>query len=300
MSWFSLRGKQEWVEVPLCTYQEAYSAFGGSVATHPDFIQSLSHVTGIDTTYLAYYQGETLKGAIAVWGRYLAGNKKVFSKMSCRQDVDLGNAEIILPLARNSTIQLDYKGDYISEINSSHISGLKLMSPNGLGMLKSYSQGEFSKKFKYNQRREKRLLEETGATFKSIQSFTNQEIVEMYRKLFSLRFGKSPKGIDRLEDFLVGVGSYLFGYVLLLEGDPIAIQIVYLVETVDHISAEYINGGVNPKYSDSSPGSVLTFINTQAAEEFALAKNKPLRYSFGKAEDSYKSRWCHTVPVFRC
>ncbi|EPI5223479.1 antimicrobial resistance protein Mig-14, partial [Pseudomonas aeruginosa] len=48
-----------------------------------------------------------------------------------------------------------------------------------------------------------------------------------------------------------------------------------------------------------SPGSVLSYLNTQAAWEDARALGKPLRYSFGRADREYKDRWCHPSPVFQ-
>ena len=49
----------------------------------------------------------------------------------------------------------------------------------------------------------------------------------------------------------------------------------------------------------ASLGSVLSYLNTQAAWEDARALGKPLRYSFGRADREYKDRWCHSSPVFQ-
>jgi hypothetical protein len=43
----------------------------------------------------------------------------------------------------------------------------------------------------------------------------------------------------------------------------------------------------------------LSFLNTQAAWDDAQARNKPLRFSFGRADREYKDRWCNPVPVFQ-
>jgi len=50
---------------------------------------------------------------------------------------------------------------------------------------------------------------------------------------------------------------------------------------------------------DFSPGSVLSFVNTQTAWAEARALGKPLRYSFGRADREYKDRWCNRVPVYQ-
>jgi len=87
--------------------------------------------------------------------------------------------------------------------------------------------------------------------------------------------------------------------VLFLEDKPIAIQLVYRVEAPEWVSVEYVNGGVDPETRAFSPGSVLSFLNTQSAWEAARALNKPLRFSFGRADREYKDRWCNPVPVFQ-
>ena len=93
--------------------------------------------------------------------------------------------------------------------------------------------------------------------------------------------------------------SLLIGSVVFLNDAPIAIQLVYRVDAPDWISVEYVNGGVDPETREFSPGSVLSFLNTQAAWEDARARNKPLRFSFGRSDREYKDRWCNPVPVFQ-
>ena len=89
------------------------------------------------------------------------------------------------------------------------------------------------------------------------------------------------------------------GSLIYLGEQPLAIQILYRVESPGWISVEYINGGVDPQSRDYSPGSVLSFVNTQNAWAEARALGKPLRYSFGRADREYKDRWCNRAPVYQ-
>ena len=91
----------------------------------------------------------------------------------------------------------------------------------------------------------------------------------------------------------------LIGSVVFLNDAPIAIQLVYRAESPQWISVEYVNGGVDPETRDFSPGSVLSFLNTQSAWEDARHLGKALRFSFGRADREYKDRWCNPVPVFQ-
>ncbi|MNN74323.1 Mig-14 [compost metagenome] len=89
------------------------------------------------------------------------------------------------------------------------------------------------------------------------------------------------------------------GSLVYLDNAPVAIQILYRIEAPQWVSLEYINGGVDPQQREFSPGSVLSFVNTQAAWAEARVLGKPLRYSFGRADREYKDRWCHRVPVYQ-
>jgi hypothetical protein len=86
--------------------------------------------------------------------------------------------------------------------------------------------------------------------------------------------------------------EWMTGDVLFLHDAPVAIQVLYRVESPQWISMEYVNGGFDPGYQHFSPGSLLTFANTHAATEAASAAGKALRYSFGRLETGYKTLWC--------
>jgi len=216
-----------------------------------------------------------------------AGKKALF---------DLGNAEIILPAAADAGAPLRHAARYLSQLNQGRFDGLKAQQEQ-LAMARAPE--ELSKKFRYNQRRELRLLEEAGGVVRPISDFTAPQIAAMYCDLFARRWGFPATGAERMGDVLARLQSLLIGSVLLLDDKAIAIQLVYRVEAPEWVSVEYINGGVDPETKAFSPGSVLSFLNTQAAWEDARARNKPLRFSFGRADREYKDRWCNPVPVFQ-
>ena len=143
------------------------------------------------------------------------------------------------------------------------------------------------------------LFEERGGMAQPIQSCSPEELASTYRRLFELRWGFATPAGTALEQVFSLLHPYMTGSLLRMDGLPIAIQILYRVEAPEWISVEYINGGVDPAFQNLSPGSVLTFINTQAALQDASQRHKPLRYSFGRADRDYKMRWCRAVPVFR-
>ncbi|EJL00605.1 antimicrobial resistance protein Mig-14 [Pseudomonas chlororaphis] len=284
-----------WSVVDASTYAAAWQRFGGSVATHPLVVERLANLAGIPVRYLAWEHAGELRAAIPTWGRDLALSKDVLKRRGKKGLFDLGNAELILPAAPETQAPLRHRGRYLSALNQGRFSTLK---PQAEQLAMARTPEELSKKFRYNQRRELRLLEEAGGVVRPVSEFSSQELAAIYCDLFQRRWGFPATGAERMADVIELLRELLIGSVIFLNNAPIAIQLVYRVEAPEWISVEYINGGVDPETREFSPGSVLSFLNTQSAWEQARAIDKPLRFSFGRADREYKDRWCNPVPVF--
>ncbi len=284
-----------WTSIDAAAYAKAWNTFGGSVATHPLVVERLAELAGILVRYLGWEQNGELKAAIPTWGRYLALSKEVLKQQGKKGLFDLGNAELILPAAPDTQAPLRHKARYLSELNQGRFAGLKVQAES-LAMAREPE--DLSKKFRYNQRRELRLLEEAGGVVRPISEFSSSELAAMYCDLFLRRWEFPATGAEHMAQVIEALRELLIGSVIFLNDAPIAIQLVYRVQAPEWVSVEYINGGVDPQTRAFSPGSVLSFLNTQRAWEDARELGKPLRFSFGRADREYKDRWCNPVPVF--
>lgn len=285
-----------WSVIDAAAYAEAWARCGGSVVTHPQIIERLADLAGIPVRYLGWQKDGELQAAIPAWGRYLALSKEALKRQGKRRLFDLGNAEVILPVAEQARIVLRHQARYLSELHQDTIVSLK-PQPEALTLAREPEQ--YSKKFRYNQRREQRLLEEAGGMIRPMNELTAAEQAVIYADLFERRWGFEAPGKAHLAEVFSRLREFMRGSLIYLQDEPVAVQILYRVEAPRWISLEYVNGGVDPQQRDFSPGSVLSYINTQAAWTEARALNKPLRYSFGRADREYKDRWCNRVPVYR-
>lgn len=285
-----------WEPIDAATYARAWHEFGGSVATHPEVVERLAGLAGIPVRYLGWNQGGRLVAALPTWGRHLALSKDVLKQQGKRGLFDLGNAEIILPIAEQASVALRHQARYVSALNLGGITGLR-EQPEGLALAREPE--DYSKKFRYNQRREQRLLEEAGGVIRPMLELEAAEQATIYADLFHRRWGFDATGKAHLAEVFGLMREFMTGSLIYLEDRPVAIQVLYRVEAPRWVSLEYINGGVDPQERAFSPGSVLSFVNTQAAWAEARALDKPLRYSFGRADREYKDRWCHRVPVYQ-
>lgn len=285
-----------WTQIDAQVYERTWQRYGGSVATHPQVVERLAVFADIPVRYLAWEQSGEVKAAIATWGGSLALSKDVLKRQGKKGLFDLGNAELILPIAADAQVPLRHRGRYLSALNEGRVSTFK---PQAESLAMARTPEELSKKFRYNQRRELRLLEEAGGVVRPVSDFSSAEVAAMYCDLFQRRWGFPATGAKRMADVVELLRELLTGSVIFLNDAAIAIQLIYRVEAPEWISVEYVNGGVDPQTRDFSPGSVLSFLNTQSAWEQARALGKPLRFSFGRADREYKDRWCNPVPVFQ-
>ena len=294
LSHLRLWREQGWTPIDAATYAELWQRFGGSVATHPQVVERLAGLAGIPVRYLGWQAQGELRAALPTWGRHLALSKDVLKRQGKRGLFDLGNAEIILPMAPQARVALRHRARYVSDLHAEHISSLREQA-EGLALAREPEQ--YSKKFRYNQRREQRLLEEAGGVIRPMLELSAAEQAAIYADLFQRRWGFEATGKAHLAEVFALLREFMTGSLIYLNDEPVAIQVLYRVEAPQWVSLEYINGGVDPQTRDFSPGSVLSFVNTQTAWAEARALGKPLRYSFGRADREYKDRWCNRVPV---
>lgn len=288
--------EQGWAPIDAAAYAAAWQRFGGSVVTQPQVVERLAALAGIPVRYLGWQEQGELKAALPTWGRHLALSKDVLKQQGKRALFDLGNAEVILPLAADARVRLRHKARYVSDLNAGRIATLREQA-EGLALAREPEQ--YSKKFRYNQRREQRLLEEAGGVIRPMQELSAGEQAAIYADLFQRRWGFEAPGKAQLAEVFTLLREFMTGALIYLNDQPVAIQVLYRVEAPQWVSLEYINGGVDPQNREFSPGSVLSFVNTQNAWSEARAIGKPLRYSFGRADREYKDRWCNRVPVYQ-
>ncbi len=285
-----------WSQIDHQSYAEAWHRHGGSVATHPDFVERLSTLASMPVRYLGWIQDGELQAAVPCWGRHLALSKDVLKSAGKRRLFDLGNAEVILPIAEDACVTVRQQVSYVSELNRGRIANLR-EQPEQLAMARPPEN--YKSRYRYNLRRDLRLLQEAGGHLRPIGELAPAERAAIYAELFERRWKFEVPGKPRLAEVFELMNEFMAGQVVFLEERPIAIQILYRVESPKWVSYEYINGGFDPDCDKLAPGSVLTFVNTQDAWAEARAKDKQLRYSFGRADREYKDLWCHRVPVYQ-
>ncbi len=293
---FNFWYQRGWHLIDETEYQKAYENWGGSLITHPVFIRKLSNHLSISLQYFGFYQNQRLVAAIPAWGRFIAGQKNALKKYNCYHKVDIGNMEVILPISPEAkNIPMYFSCQFISLLSHAHIRTASNQSET-LSLLKN--KNEFSRKFIYNRKRELRLLQNDGISIAIVSQFTPKQIAFFYIQLFKKRWNKNPRALTYIEEQLIAMREFMAGYLLIKNNQAIAIQILFFSKSVNYLSVEFINAGIDPAFSHFSPGSTLTYLNTEWAAQHAKENNLELRYSFGKTDEEYKTIWCKPTPVY--
>ncbi len=293
-----------WRTVSPQDYRRCYESFGGSVVTHPDVLEFLHarlplvpHYLGIDGDH-----GE-LAGAACRWGDRLAGDERSLRDI-VRPDYDLGAPEIVLPCsarARPWTRLLMLKTSHLSALSSHLFSNLRPVgrTRRQLALAKGMGADGFSTKTKRRRRLDLRGFLAAGGHATRVQDHDPELLADIYRDLHRSRWGKHPAPRARLIDMLTQLRHLVFGHVLWLDARPVAYDFVLMARSPAWLSAECINGGIDPSVADLSPGSVLIWLNLVEAWEQAQAEQRELRFSLGRMDLAYKEAWCRPAPLYR-
>jgi Mig-14 len=282
-------------------YAEIFNSYSGSFACHPETVRLLSSLANIYVDYIALMEDKTgiILGALPRWGGFVAVTHAALQARNARSFLDIGDSEVMLPLAVGSSIHLPLKASFISEITARRVTNARKANFQFTFAKSLLSQvNPVSTKFRKNRLYETRKVLEQGAIFVPVNTFSANELAAEYSRLFEKRWGAEPLGKEFFVTVFNSLRDLLCGDVLTIKGQPIAIEILYKIVGNRHIFVNYVNSGVDPEWKDFSPGSVLLFHNILQIETEAIHSQKELRFCCGRDDAPYKHAWCFTSPAF--
>lgn len=121
-----------WLPIDAPAYRQAWLQYGGSVITHPDVVERLSDLAGMPVRYLGWHQNDVLQAAMPCWGRHLALSKDALKGAGKKRLFDLGNAEVILPIAQDRRVPVRQRVSYLSVLNHEQVLGARLQKSSWL------------------------------------------------------------------------------------------------------------------------------------------------------------------------
>ncbi|KAB8307080.1 GNAT family N-acetyltransferase [Rouxiella chamberiensis] len=282
-----------WEEGSIIEYRECYEQFGGNFSTHPDAVQTQNDMLNLGARYFIRTNGRGDKqGGICVWDGNMLANDYDSDRLTQSLALPVAKDELILPISRSGHLILPFKSKIISSKHSSNIinSTFSINAKRRICVAKDI--GKLSVKTRQSRKREYKKFIESGGKVHRVEDFTTSELVEIYSTLFFKRRSKKMKNKSELINFLECLKPHIFGCILFIDDSPVAFQLIMKAESLEIISYDYINIGLDTSYSKLSLGTLITWLNLNDASRECQRKEKEMRFSFGRPTAEYKNRWC--------
>ncbi|HBW3328339.1 TPA: Mig-14 family protein [Klebsiella pneumoniae] len=275
-----------WRKSSLETYAIAYKKYGGSVNLHPDIIAFLMRRK---KTTIDFWHYEAEGDVVAA---YFKVNKK---DIGCNlwREYPLSYDEVKIPIKECMKVWLPERCNRLSPYNANNI--INTLNQYSEKRRICYAKDSFSNKTKKKRLGEKKRFIDNGGEIYELNNLSNNELAEIYVRLFKMRFGDKVQcyNKNKIADMASELNHLIYGTVLFFNREPCAIDLVWRAESDKTIYFDVPNGGVNPKYLDYSPGSIVMWENINNAKTECIIKSKEMCFSIGLYENNwdYKLRW---------
>jgi hypothetical protein len=281
-----------WKSSDFNTYKEVYSRFGGSVCSHPDVIHFLRE-RGVTMEFHVYTKKEEIICATYASGKHLYVDSTPYPFVF---------DDIIIPYKKNGgRIVLPFRTKQLSPYHDGDF--YNCIYWKGLKRKTCVVKHEFSHSTHKKRRQAYQKFIQAGGECRSVEAFSNDELCDIYRTLFTQRWGESLPcfSMEALSAVFGALRHMVFGHVLMMNGQPCAYDLVFKAECREWVFFDCINGGYDPAYADLSVGSILMYMNIQRARD--LCQNANIRMAFSLGMDNprweYKKQWCNTFTLGR-
>ena len=253
---------------------------------HPEVISFFSSLGNQD---VEYYHKEIKGVYIAAYALFYNGRVGVeqWKKFPISYD------EIMIPVAKEAKMMFPEKTNgmsYFNRWNFKNVNFNVLRKKNNC-----FAKRKYSAKTEKKRRNEYNRFLRAGGRCCQINQFKPEELADFYIFLFKSRFNENIEcySKENLISIITAMYKMLFGHILFIENEPCAIDLIFMGESEKIIYFDLPNGGVNMKYSDLSPGSVLMWKNICSAREYCEKSGKDMRFSMGSIgkDWNYKLRW---------
>lgn len=274
-----------WKKSSFSIYKRTYEEYGGSICTHPDVISFLSNRKSCSLDFFHYEISDKIIAACFSFNGVVSHD---ISGYPFFYD------DIIFPLSKGNKLFLPVKSKNLSRYHKGDF-----YNCNFLDIYKRricLARSDHSAKNNKNRRNEYNKFVAAGGEIVAIDELTNSEICDNYIRLFNKRWEGSLTCYSRsvLLDVITNLKDMLFGYTLVLKGQPCAYDLIYRAVCNKWIYYDCHNGAYDPEFSNLSVGSVLMYKNLELARDECNTKEKEMIFSLGMDNPRwpYKSQWC--------
>lgn len=257
---------------------------------HPEVIKFFSSRSGQPVAYFHKKKNSEYIAAYPLFDQHRLGVEQW-------KDFPLSYDEIMIPVAKDATMMFPEKTNKISHFNRDNFRNTNFTIARKTKIC--FAKNGHSSKTEKNRRNEYNRFVRAGGRCCDMNQFSPEELADYYIFLFKSRFAERINCYSRenLITIITALYQMIFGNILFIGNEPCAMDLVFMAESEHIIYFDVPNGGVNMKYTDLSPGSLLMWKNIGSAREYCANVGKEMRFSMGSVgkDWAYKLRWADSL-----
>lgn len=286
-----LTSLSNWKPCNFETYKIAYFNYGGSACTHPDVLSFIEKNSNVKMEYFCIFENDECIAAI------YSLNKKI---QLFNPKLPFCFDDIKIPIKKGLRTYIPFKSTRISPNHNSDF--FNTFASNKLKHKIAHVKESFSKSTIKKRNGELNKFLRGGGEIRSIDTFSSDDLADIYIKLFKSRWSEKIYCFSR--EVLINTFSelkhLLFGSILFMNEKPCAFDIIFMAESKSSLYFDDINGGYSTELKEHNLGSILLWVNISNAKKIGSLKNKVVTFSLGIYLDwNYKRQWCNIIPLGR-
>ncbi|UJD94203.1 GNAT family N-acetyltransferase [Lelliottia amnigena] len=279
-----------WTPCSFDDYAETYQKFGGSINMHPDIVEFLMRK---GQKGFSFWQQRNKDGVCGAY--FVTENNEI--GLNVWREYPVSFDEVMLPVSAEQKIWLPDRTNRLSSRHRDNIRNSSFFYRAKRSIC--HVKDAFSAKTMKKRNGELRKFIGLGGHCYRLSDMSPKEIARLYVLLFKLRFADSVRCYEesKIEELFSALPHLIFGNVLFFDDTPCAIDLVLRASSNSIEYFDVPNGGVDPKFSEYSPGSILMWANIKDARDLCTLQQKEMVFSIGMYEKNwdYKLRWADTA-----
>lgn len=274
-------------------YSLSCQRFGYNCESSPEFLNFMME-HGAPVKFFSYKKKGELLGSVAVENGWLANDIK--NKNSAVNYLPIPRCSVYLPFSdelSNKPI-LPFRAKCLHPLQNKLFlnTSYSLFNKRNVAISKDLHSG-FSKKTISTREREIRKFYSSGGDFINVSEVDGSQLFDIYSDLYYARRSERIEmaGVNR--EFFIKHSSCFKGNLMMLNDEPVAIQLLVSVISHGKFFVDFINIGYRQAKNSHSLGTMIMWKNLTTLTEEAKEKGLDLFYSYGFMSGEYKTRWCN-------
>jgi hypothetical protein len=286
-----------WEECSITEYEEICLRYGYNCESAPQFLSFMLE-NNAPLKFYSYSRNGEVVGAACVENGWLVNDYKNKNRMI--KTLLMPKSSIFIPLKRGERILLPFKSKCLHPLQCKQFinSSYEFFSKRKVAIAKNPFK-DYSKKTFATREREIRKFVSAGGSFKPISEISGDVLFDIYNDLYHSRRNKNVADPELNKSFFNQHHKNFKGEVMMMGGEPIAIQLLLSVNNVAGNFVDYINIGYKQNSQLNSIGTIMMWRNLTTLNSEALMANENLFYSYGFMSGEYKERWCKPESIGR-